>query len=104
MEQRNNLFLNEKKSGIVPFQSRMGKDQCTIELFSTKTTVNKKSGKIKTIKIPKIQFFNGFPVLNKYKYLGLWMDYRLNLEHQMSHILTQSKANPIGKHSLELQE
>ena len=40
----------------------MGKDQSSFELFETKTIVNKKNGKVKILKTPKTQYFNGFPV------------------------------------------
>ena len=83
----NNLFLNEKKSGIVPFQQRRGKDMGPFTLFEEKQVpIDKKSGKCKTVKVPKSQTYEGFPVLHEYKYLGLWLDYRLQLKHQFSHI------------------
>jgi hypothetical protein len=90
----NNLHLNEKKSGIVPFQSRYGKDQSEFALFEEKKVADKKTGKIKTIKIPKQLKFEGFPVVHKYKYLGLWLSYRLELGYQLNHI--KQKVNFIG--------
>ena len=90
----NNLFLNEKKSGIVPFQSRMGKDKSEFSLFESKIVFSKKTQKQKVIKTPKHQSYDGFPVLNKYKYLGLWLDYRLGINHQLNHI--RNKVNYIS--------
>ena len=57
--------------------------------------VDKKSGKIKIVKIPKIQTFQGVPVLHKYKYLGLWLDYRLQRKHQLKQ--SREKSTYISK-------
>ena len=87
----NNLFINEKKSGIVPFQQRRGKEMSKFTLFEEKTIINNKTGKSKTIKVPKTQTYEGFPVLHEYKYLGLWLTYRLQMKHQNQHIREKTR-------------
>jgi len=53
----NNLYLNPGKSGIVPFQQRRRKNSSQFILFEDEMKVDKKSGRIKIVKIPKIQTF-----------------------------------------------
>jgi len=86
----NNLYLNEKKSAIVPFQQRRGKERSQFTLFEENCITEKKSGKSKIIKVPKAQTYEGLPILHEYKYLGLWLDYRLQFKHQLKHIRDKS--------------
>jgi len=66
----NNLKVNESKSGILEFVPRMGKNNFYLEVGSK---------------------FEGFPVVDKYKYLGLWIDSKMTMEPQLKHI--KDKAN-----------
>jgi len=78
----NNLKLNEKKSGIVPFQPRKGKQKYfTLKPGNPNNPLEEKT-------------FEGFPVLQKYKYLGLWLDEKLQMKNQIQHI--KQKTNYIS--------
>jgi len=78
----NNLKLNEKKSGIVAFQPRHGKGKhFTLKLYKSEDQKEEKT-------------FEGFPVLQKYKYLGLWLDEKLQMKPQLEHI--KQKTNYIS--------
>jgi len=57
--QENNLFLNEKKSGIVPFQQRRGKDLSQFTLFEERQVTDKKTGRIKIVKVPNLKNTKG---------------------------------------------
>ena len=63
--EENNLKINSKKSGIVEFLPRVGSRDHYLKVGS---------------------YFDGFPVVDKYKYLGLWIDCKLTMEPQLDHI------------------
>lgn len=65
----NNLELNDKKSGIVEFLPRSGRQTSTL-----------KTGSV----------FESIPIVDKYKYLGLWLDKKLTLDPQLHHIKKKS--------------
>lgn len=50
-----------------------------------------KNGKFVFESGEKQQTFEGIPVLNRYKYLGLWLDYKLQMDPQMQHIKKKSQ-------------
>ena len=65
----NNLKLNESKSGIIEFLPRAGK----------------------TTKILKLgDKFEGIPIVNSNKYLGLWLNQKLTMQPQLDHILKKT--------------
>ena len=66
----NNLKINAQKSGILEFVPRLGKDDFYLQLGSE---------------------IEGIPVVDKYKYLGLWVDRKLTMEPQLKYI--KEKAN-----------
>jgi hypothetical protein len=68
----NNLKLNERKSGIVEFLPKYGKT-------GRELTIGKN--------------YEGIPVVESYKYLGVQVDSKLTLNPQLSHI--ESKTNYI---------
>jgi len=61
----NNLKINAQKSGIVEFMPRAGSNDSYLQIGSC---------------------FEEFPVVDKYKYLGLWIDGKLTLDPQLKHI------------------
>ena len=61
----NNLHLNPKKSGIVEFQPRQGRTSNYLQIGTC---------------------VSGIPVVEKYKYLGVWIDGKLSMEPQIQHI------------------
>ena len=66
----NNLGLNAKKSGIVEFLPRCGNQKSFLKLGSQ---------------------FEGIPIVSEYKYLGLWLDKKLTMKPQLTHIRRKSK-------------
>jgi len=68
--QENNLHLNPKKSGIVEFVPRQGNSTNYLQIGSN---------------------VDGIPVVEKYKYLGVWIDGKLTMDPQLQHI--KDKAN-----------
>ena len=65
----NNLKLNEAKSGIVEFLPRTGRTTTALELGDK---------------------FEGIPIVDSYKYLGLWLNQKLTMQPQMDHILKKT--------------
>jgi len=63
--QENNLHLNPKKSGIVEFVPRQGNSTNYLQIGSN---------------------VDGIPVVEKYKYLGVWIDGKLTMDPQLQHI------------------
>ena len=61
----NNLKLNEKKSGILEFLPRLGGQSRVLNAGSC---------------------FTGIPVVEKYKYLGLWVNSKLTMDLQLGYI------------------
>ena len=64
----NNLVINKKKSAILEFIHRRARK-----------TVLKVGGEV-----------NGYPVVDKYKYLGTWLNQKLTLDDQMEHIVKKT--------------
>ena len=83
------MELNKKKSAVLPFAPRMAKD---ITLLKLEKTINQTSKKcVHQEWIPAMKEINGVPVVNKYKYLGIYMDSKITMKTQLTCI--QKKAN-----------
>jgi len=63
--QENNLKINAQKSGILEFMPRAGPSVPYLQIGSC---------------------FEGFPIVDKYKYLGVWVDSKLTLDPQLKYI------------------
>jgi len=61
----NNLKLNEKKSGVLEFLPRLGRQSSILVVNS---------------------LFEGIPVVERYKYLGLWVNAKLTMDMQLDYI------------------
>ena len=61
----NNLKLNESKSGIIEFLPRLGRQSSVLKVGS---------------------LFAGIPVVEKYKYLGMWVNSKLTMDLQLEYI------------------
>jgi len=66
----NNLGLNAKKSGIIEFLPRYGNQKSSLKLGSRLEEI---------------------PIVAEYKYLGLWLNKKLTMEPQLTHIKKKSK-------------
>lgn len=78
----NGMLLNESKSGIVVFANRNSK---TIPWMRNSKLNNGKQNE-QAIWMPTKTEFEGIPICNKYKYLGTWLDNKLTVQNQISHI------------------
>jgi len=67
---QNNLMLNEKKSGIVEFLPRLDRQSAALKINSS---------------------FEGVPVVDRYKYLGMWVNFKLTLDPQLDYIREKSQ-------------
>jgi len=70
----NNLLLNAKKSGIIEFLPRIGKQEPSLQIGN---------------------FFKGIPIVEKYKYLGLWINSKLNIKDHITHIKQKAEFQTI---------
>jgi len=82
----NNLGLNPIKSGIIEFLPRCGRQTSYLKIGT---------------------LFDDIPIMDKYKYLGLWLDQKLTVAPQLQHIRKKSyfvsrQLSPfLGKISLD---
>ena len=67
---QNNMKINKNKSAILEFQQRR-KKKTILKIGDT---------------------FMGYPIVNKYKYLGTWLDQKLTLDTQLQHIQKRTYA------------
>jgi hypothetical protein len=91
----NGMELNKKKSGIVVFAPRLAKKIPYMKLQETeKIKENKKTGeKAKVIVkewVTTGEEIDGVPIVNKYKYLGTYLDSKLTLSTQLNFIRQKS--------------
>ena len=75
--QNNGMELNKKKSGVVVFSARRAKDIP----YMVNTSNNKNSNWT-----PAIKDISGVPLVQKYKYLGTYLDSKLLMKTQMEFI------------------
>ncbi len=80
----NGMVLNAKKSGIVVFANRFARD-----IPWMKKGDGDKSSNM-AIWTPTMKEFEGIPICSKYKYLGTWLDNKLSVDMQISHIKKKS--------------
>ncbi len=83
------MALNKNKSGIVVFADRLAR---TIPCMKLEKTKIKRASKeyIKTSWEPAQKEILGFPICNKYKYLGTYLSNKLTCEAQLAHIRKKS--------------
>ena len=81
----NGMKLNKKKSGIVPFVNRRAHD---ITFMNYNRTITKDGDKIKIQGQWQIarQNLEGIPIVEKYKYLGTYLDTKLTENEQLKFI------------------
>jgi len=75
---KNGMTLNKKKSGIIIFVNRRAIKPPLMQKSK------EKRGGIKWT--PTQKTINGVPICDKYKYLGTWLDSKLTIDPQISHI------------------
>ena len=84
----NGMELNKKKSGILPLSSRMRKDIPFMKLEKVFDAAKQKV--IRQEWTPALKEINGIPVVNKYKYLGTYLDSKLTMKTQIESIKKKS--------------
>ena len=66
------MEINKKKSGIIFLEDK------------NNNKINKKYKKLD---------LNGYPILNKYKYLGIYLDNNMNLKVNTKYIINKLRSN-----------
>lgn len=84
----NGMELNKKKSAILPLSSRMAKDIPFMKLEKCIDSVTQKVTHQEWT--PALNEINGIPVVNKYKYLGTYLDSKLTMRTQVESIKKKS--------------
>ena len=80
------MELNKKKSGIVVFANRMAQDIPYMRLKKS----HRKDAKPTSEWVPTRKDIEGVPLVNKYKYLGYYLDCKLTLKTQLEFIRRKS--------------
>ena len=84
------MELNKKKSGIIPFASRIVRSVTFMEGIYEKTGPGRKEKITRKWQIVKKEV-DGIPIVEKYKYLGTYFDFQSTEENQLNFI--KRKAN-----------
>ena len=83
MSKQNGMELNKKNAGILPFGPRGAKD---ISFLRLEKTYNEENKAVKIKWIPILNDIIEIPIVSVYKYLGVYMEPKLNMTIQFENI------------------